>query len=50
MELFANIFYLLIGILPVVVTLRSPLRLCYNDRQMLNNKPKYVYALTIDFG
>jgi len=32
MELFANIFYFLIGILPVVVTLRSPLHLCCNNR------------------
>lgn len=50
MELFANIFYFLIGILPVVVTLRSPYTCVATTDNLLNNKPKYVYALTIDFG
>ncbi len=33
MVLFPNIFYFLIGILPVFVTWRSPLRLCYKAKQ-----------------
>jgi len=31
--LFPNIFYFLVGILPVFATWRSPLRLRYKDRQ-----------------